>query len=118
LGTGAGDGFVGAVGIGIASLAAVTAGIASVPTPITEEGADNWLWHRYFRISSPFATGTTAVNGLAMNVIPGALRVEIDSKSMRKFPQDLSIYAAIEVVEGGTATADAFLNTRFLAKLP
>ncbi len=35
-GAAAGDGFQGAFGIGIATTAAVAAGIASVPTPITE----------------------------------------------------------------------------------
>ncbi len=117
LGTSAGDGYVGAFGIGIASLAAVTAGIASVPTPITEAGADSWLYHRFFRLSSPGVSTAAALNVNAFGVAAGAMRVEVDSKAMRKFPQDLAIYAAIEVVEGGVATMDGFFNSRSLSKL-
>ena len=48
LATSEADGMSGAFGIGIASLAAVTASIASVPTPITESDAENWLYHQFF----------------------------------------------------------------------
>ena len=54
--TGLGDGFTGAVGIGIATLAAVTAGIASVPTPVTEMDWDGWVWHRFFQCLSTDAS--------------------------------------------------------------
>ena len=43
--TAVGDGYFGAVGIGLATTAAVAAGAASVPTPITELGWDGWLYH-------------------------------------------------------------------------
>jgi len=44
----AGDGFTGAFGIAKATMAAVTAGVASVPTPMTEVEWDGWLYHRFF----------------------------------------------------------------------
>ena len=43
-----GNGFVGAFGIGKATDAAILSGIASVPTPLTEDSWDGWLYHRYF----------------------------------------------------------------------
>ena len=116
LATSSNDGYRGAVGIGIATLAAVTAGVASVPTPITEEDAENWLWHRYFSCNSPvpFSAGA-AQDGPD---IATSLRVEVDTRAMRKFPSEMAIYAIIEVVETGVATLNVSLNSRALAKLP
>ncbi len=107
------DGFAGAFGIGIASLAAVTAGIASVPTPITEQGSENWLYWRAFSLqvmSATFADGVNA-NGVFFDY-------EIDTRAMRKFPTDLAIYAAVEVVENGTAVMELWHDSRSLFKLP
>ncbi len=111
LGTSTGDAFSGAVGIGDVALPAFTAGIASVPTPITEETDENWLWHSYFTVAAHNAT-ETAFNESAV------LRLPIDSKAMRKQGVDRVLYAAIEVVEIGAATLHAFLNCRVLDKLP
>ncbi len=105
-----GDGFFGAFGIGIASLAAVTAGIGSVPTPITEQGSDNWLYHTFISVHdgdvSQAARGPETV-----------FRTVIDSKAMRKSPVDIAMYAALEVVEIGTSGIDVFHDSRFLSKL-
>jgi len=110
--TAAGDGMRGAVGIGIAHLPAFTAGIASLPKPITDEDDENWLWHYYFAFETAGATETW---GTGPNT---ALRVAIDSKAMRKLPADDVLYAAIEIeVEEGTAVVRAFLNSRTLLKL-
>ena len=51
------DGYSGAIGIGIASLAAISAGIASVPTPLTEMDSDNWLFHQHFHVHAAGAIG-------------------------------------------------------------
>jgi len=107
--TSPGDGFFGAVGIGIATLAAVTAGIGSLPTPITEASDENWVWHQYFSIHA-----TEAVIGEGAG---DHQSIEIDSKAMRKAPVGTACYAAIEVVEIGTGVLDVFLNTRQLFKL-
>ncbi len=101
----------GAFGIGIASLAAFTAGIASLPTPITEEDSENWLYHQYFGITSKLDT-LSAGEELA------SYRVEIDSKAMRKVSQDQVTYAALEIVEIGAVTLVASHNSRQLVKLP
>jgi len=110
-----GDGFAGAFGIGKASKAAITAGIASVPTPITEESADNWLYHRYFSLKSPQANASGAEPG--GRILPAFLRIEVDSKAMRKLDINDGIYAVIEVVEVGTARIEVAFNCRMLVKL-
>ena len=109
-GAAAGDGFFGAIGIGIVETAAFTAGIVSVPTPLTEDDAELWLYHRFFGVHVNSAAG---VND------PGAhIRFEVDSKAMRKFSDDQTMYAAVEVIEIGTAALDMFFDSRVLLKLP
>ena len=107
------DGFRGAFGIGIVSLPAFTAGIASVPTPLTEDEDDNWLYHRFFTVIAGSSAGETWGNSGTP-----ALRVEVDTKAMRKLGIDKVIYSAIEVVETGTASLDVSFNSRSLVKLP
>ena len=115
LATAALDGFAGAFGIGIATAAAATAGGASVPTPITEEDSDNWLYHRYFSVKAPIASAvSTAPTG---EVISANVRIEVDSKAMRKFPLEMALYASLEVVEVGTAIMQVAFNSRALVKL-
>ena len=116
-----GDGFHGAFGIGVATLAAFTAGIGSVPTPLTEEDWNGWLYHRYFGLFSggPIAAATAAQQGDQVNSTSAALRVEVDSKAMRKLSMDMIVYAAVEVVELGAASSMEFaFNSRLLVKLP
>ena len=59
-------GYHGAFGIAKATTVAITAGAASVPTPITEENWDGWLYHRYFSVLSagPIAAATAAQEAL------------------------------------------------------
>ena len=112
------NGFRGAFGIGIASLAAVTAGIASVPTPISDAGSDNWLYHRFFACVTPRAlTGATALDVDNVNVVSAAVRYEVDSKAMRIMTDDQALYACVEVVEAGTALLRVSFDSRILAKL-
>ena len=116
-----GDGFHGAFGIGQVSSPAFTAGVGSVPTPLTEEDWDGWLYHRYFGLFSggPLATATAADQQSQVNSTSAALRLDVDSKAMRKSEIDMTFYAAIEVVELGTASSMEFaFNSRMLVKLP
>jgi len=113
----AGAGFRGAFGIGVASLAAVTAGVASIPTPITEADNDNWLYHRFFSV---IAADAIAVSGAASEALQGgmqAVRFEVDSKAMRKVPVGTALYGIVEVVLSGTAAAQFAFNSRMLFKL-
>ena len=115
----AGSGFFGAFGIGRATSAAVTAGIASVPSPTTEETWDGWLYHRYFSITSAgVIDGSVSADTDNLLPLAGVLRLEVDSKAMRKLDQETSTYCAIEVTESGTATGSWFFNSRQLIKLP
>ena len=108
-------GYSGAVGIGIASAAAVAAGIASVPAPITESDDQNWMWHRFFQVRSAPILTPAADSNVGTEAV---FRVEIDSKAMRKFDDGLNIYAALEAVEEGTSVIRFSLDTRVLLKLP
>jgi len=101
-----GDGFQGAVGIGLATSAAFAIGITAIPTPITEAAWDGWLWHSFFGAHRGF-DGSGA----------GAASLEIDSKAMRKVSDEMSLFAAIEVVEVGASTLRVHLDTRLLVKL-
>ena len=118
--TGTGDGFHGAFGIAVATSPAVLAGIASLPTPITEEDWDGWLYHRYFSLvaGGTIAAATAAQQADQVNSSSAALHFEVDSKAMRKLSVDQSLYAAIEVVELGAASMQWAFNSRMLVKLP
>jgi len=105
--TSAGDGFIGAVGIGIVSSSAFTAGISSVPTPVTEMGWDGWLWHSFFEVHKGSVDGVGSEHQ----------RIELDSKAMRKLEEAMTVYAAFEVTEIGTAAVDLFLDSRVLSML-
>ena len=94
-------GYHGAFGIAVASAPAVVAGILSVPTPITEEDWDGWLYHRYFSCfaGGAIAAATAAQQADQVNATSAALHFEVDSKAMRKLSVDESVYAAIEVIQ-------------------
>ena len=106
----AANGYFGAVGIGLATAAAVAVGITAVPTPITEQGWDGWIWW------SPIY----AFSGRADEVEGGLAnqRMVIDTKGMRKVKEEDSLYAAIEITEVGAASLFVALDCRMLFKLP
>jgi len=103
----AGDGFTGALGLGIAPATATAAGIASIPTPLTEEDSDNWLWFQYFSVHATAAS----ITGLEF------IRFQLDTKAMRKFPAEQALYLAVEVIEIGTSAITIFGDSRLLVKL-
>ena len=114
-----GGGFNGAFGIGIVTAAAFLAGVASVPTPITEEGWDGWLYHKYFQVvSSGIIDGSAAADHDFMLSQGGTFRQEVDSKAMRKHSPEDVVFCCLEVTESGTATGRWLFNSRLLAKLP
>ena len=107
-------GVTGAFGIGVATLAAVTAGITSVPTPITEQAWDGWLYWMPFQLHTVTATIGDAVNAAVVR-----MDWEIDSKAMRKLKEEDAIYAVIETsVELGSSNTQVFFDSRILLKLP
>ena len=108
--TSPGDGFFGAFGIGRATAAAVAGGVTTVPTPITELGWDGWLYHTF--ISCHESSADEAGSGSSV------FRIEVDSKAMRILQNDENFYAALEVIEIGTAAMSVFFDCRMLTKLP
>ena len=106
-------GFNGAFGLGVTTLSAFNAGIASLPTPITDIDWNGWMVHQMFSLHTVTATIADGVNEVTS-------RFEIDSKSMRKLPVDeMILFGAIEVEqELGAATLLFHANTRMLVLLP
>ncbi len=103
---GLGDGYFGAIGMGVFTTAAITAGTASIPTPLTEAGWDGWFLHQYFSCHS----GDAAVaNG------SGQQHLILDSKAMRKVNEDESVGLIVEVAETGTAVIDVLARVRILS---
>ncbi len=106
--TSAGDGFHGALGIGIVSTPAFSVGVTAMPTPVTEVEWEGWMWHQYFSLTSPVATSDNNARQV----------FEIDSKAMRKVDSEETFFAAVESTEVGTSTLKTRLGTRMLFKLP
>jgi len=105
-----GDGYFGAFAIGIVTDPAIAIGITAVPTPITEQSWDGWLYHTFISVHTMDVTFG--------NMGAAHHRIEVDSKAMRKFPVEMTMFAVLEVVEIGTATLNAFWDSRVLFKLP
>ena len=88
----------GAVGACVVSDQALAAGVASVPTPISDADSDLWLMHQYFHapVTHLSSVGYTKVNQT----------FEFDSKAMRKIPADTTL---IWVVETGSTVGIRYL---------
>ena len=80
---------IGAAGIAVVTTAAFTAGIASLPTPVTESSWDGWLWYQSFC--------QRVVFGTAVGIEPQFVTsYDIDSKAMRKVGPDETIVCIAE----------------------
>ena len=110
------EGFAGAFGIGVATTAAVTAGASSVPTPITEQSWDGWLY--WVAIKAVSMSVVDQTDDSPLNVGLASQTIHVDSKAMRKLREDDSIYGAMELTEIGTATLRWAFDSRMLIKLP
>ena len=99
-----GDGFFGAVGIGVFSLPAFTAGVTSMPTPVTEAAWNGWFWHQFIALHDWDVGVESQVS----------IQYEVDSKAMRKFDTQMVLAAVIEVTEIGAATMGVFFDSRML----
>ena len=108
--TSAGDGFHCALGIGLINEDAFAVGVTTVMDPIADAQWDGWLYHRFFDVHAQTTTPGTGS-------IIDAIQFEVDSKAMRKTSEDTIIFAALEVVEQGTATMNLFFDSRMLFKL-
>jgi len=106
------DGFTRvAFGIGIVTENAFSAGVASVPDPLADIAWEGWM---------AYWTGTFygVVTATISQDIPANVRVDIDSKAMRKIANTdilMGVFSTLEEV--GTATVRAQFSSRILAKL-
>ena len=107
----AADGFAGAIGIALVNSDAFTAGVASIPGPLTDANWDGWFYHQFFDIRT--VTGTI---GDGVNAGAASQRIEIDSKAMRKWDPSETMVGVIDVTESGVATGELNANTRLLLK--
>ena len=113
------SGFHGAVGICKVTEQAAAIGVIAIPGPITDILWDGWLYHRVFSLiaADPALTTGGVTAPLQMGAGSASLRLEIDSKAMRKFDAlDVQV-GIIEVTEIGVASMRFFANTRVLDKL-
>ncbi len=110
LATSIGDGFHGAFGIALANSNAITAGIASLKTPLADDDWDGWMYHTFFSCRAHSLTEADFNDSAVFNL-------HVDSKAMRKVNSDLQIYAAIDVTEIGAAELDGSFDSRMLVKL-
>ena len=111
--TAADDGFSGAFGIVLVRAAAAAAGIASLPTPLTDV-EDQFLYHRFFSVHAPAAF---AVTGYASDSMAAAIQIDVDSRAMRKHTPGDSLVAVLEAVERGTSALAIWFDSRQLSKL-
>jgi len=116
--TAAGNGFIGALGVGIVTVPAFAIGTTAVPDPVDEADWDGWMFHRFFQLTaaSPISGGA-ATDELSGDFNTASFNIEVDSKAMRKIDENEILMAAVGVTEIGTATADLRFDSRLLAML-
>jgi len=100
----------GAVGFGIVSEQAGVAGVASLPTPITEEQSELWFVHQFWLADFVFVTAA------GFGGSEGMARYDFDSKAMRKIQEGERV---VVVMENGASAGgiDYVLKFRMLFKL-
>ena len=108
----AGDGFQGAFGIGIVKAPAFAIGITAVPSPITEQNDEDWLY--WTPISCHGGDATAGSRNWDRSLIDTV----VDTKAMRKLNAGDTIYSVLEVIEIGTAELDLFFDSRILVAIP
>ena len=109
------DGFHGAFGIGVVpggNRGFLAVGGGALPIPITNEDDETWIYHRYIAL-----TGATAAVSDSDSLGSTQVRIDIDSKAMRKVNVGDQIYASWEAAETGTAVMQIHFNSRMLFKL-
>ncbi len=107
-----GDNLTGAFGIMVVKTPAFVAGISAVPTPITDQADDDWMFWTPVSVGSMATTAQWGSAGWAV------FDLVVDTKAMRKVSVGDTIYAAIEFgTEVGTTTVDVFFDSRILALL-
>ena len=108
--TAVGDGFFGALGIGITTVQAFTdVGITALPIPLDDASWDGWMYHHYFQV-------TAGASG-AIDDASAQARFVVDSKAMRKLEVNMVIFAVAQVVENTSAALEIQFGSRMLVKI-
>jgi len=110
--TAVGDGFHGAIGIGVFTNEAFASGAAAIPGPLTDADYDGWMYHQFIDVH-----GITLTEADGSNAVVMVQAGEIDSKAMRIQEDSQTLLGLIEVGEEGTAAAEFWADTRVLDKL-
>ena len=93
----ASDREIAAFGIGIVQANALAIGGTSLPSPVGDIGWDGWLWHRFVALEGNPLTAADP-QAILLNRI-----IEIDSKAMRRLPQDSAVVLVGELSVGSFA---------------
>ena len=103
-----------AIGIGIVTDQAFAIGASALPGAFQEAGWDGWLFHQFINLSP----SQTDAGGVLLGRGPSVYRGLIDSKAMRKFNPENTMFGSIEMgIEAGTVTVQLRADTRMLFKL-
>ncbi len=94
----------GAWGVAVVSDQAVAAGVAALPSPITDEGSDLWL--AYQGLAAPMVAGPA---------MPGPSIVQFDSRGQRKVEEGQDIVSMFE--NASVVGLRYVVKYRFLLKL-
>lgn len=107
--TAATEDFFGAFGMAVVSDQAVAAGVASIPTPITDLGSDLWFVHQMF-------AGGVMAGGTPVEGNPRVFQYTIDSKAMRRVDVGEDIVQVGEVDTGAGNGTFMAVGGRMLVK--
>ena len=105
------NGFALTFGMGICTNQAFAIGATAVPSPLDEADWDGWLWHQFVYVMSPLGAPVEAPTSALFSM-------EVDSKAMRKLPQNQTLFVAVDAIERGAATVRVDFDSRVLVKLP
>ena len=109
---GAGSGYTFGVGIGIVSNDAFAVGVTAVPKPIADADWPGWLWYDFVSAKAPIG----AISAANWQQVPQV--ITIDSKAMRKFRNNETLFVIVELAEVTSAVMEIACMTRILLKLP
>jgi len=114
----ASNGFTGAFGIGLTTSQAFAIGVTAMPGPITDIDWDGWLYHRVFTMfSGDVIASVASTDSDIVNANSAVLKLEVDSKAMRKQLEGMTEFCMLETIEAGTGTMQWIFNSRTLLAL-
>jgi len=105
-----GDRMEGAIALGIVSSDAFAGGVT--PDPIDDASWPGWFWYHHFDVTDGDIAG-----GNNSSAVSRVQRIQIDSKAMRKWGENETIFGVVQAVETGALSVEFVARTRMLFKL-